>query len=69
MRGDGKIDQNRPKFHLIDHNFCFSHSITIKITFSESSHHYLSNDVQLMYNLSGFAEVRILPLFLVMASL
>ena len=46
MRGHGKIDQNRTKFHLNGHNFLkFSHSISIKITFWESSHLYLSSDI------------------------
>ena len=43
MRGHGKIDQNRTKFHLNGHNFWFSHSISNYI--SQSSSYYVSNDV------------------------
>ena len=39
------MTKKRLKFYLNGHNFSFSHSISIKITFSESSHHYLSNDI------------------------
>ena len=54
MRGQTEIDLNRPKFYSNDRNVWFSNSISIKITFSESSYHE-----RMIYNLSGLAEVRI----------
>ena len=35
----------RTKFHLNGHKFWFSHSISMKFTFSKNSHHYLSNGI------------------------
>ena len=43
MRGHGKIDLNRSKFHLYGHNF-FDSVIQVH-SLLESSHHYLSNDI------------------------
>ena len=53
-----KIDKNRPKFYSIGQNFRLSHlRKALTITFG------------MIYNLSGFEEFRIVPLFIVMTSL